>query len=50
MGELKGIAQYEVNLMRDRLHAQALHRRNISLLKREVQREAQEMKKLLGNR
>ena len=47
MTEMKGIAQVEMDMLRDKLHAQALHRRNVYFLKKEVQRETQELKKLL---
>ena len=46
MGEIKAVAQAEMDLLRDKLRAQAAYRRNISFLKREVQREASEFKKL----
>ena len=49
MTEMKGIAQYEMDMLRDKLHAQALHRRNVYFLRKEVQREAQELKKLLNS-
>jgi hypothetical protein len=48
MNEMKGIAQYEVDMLKDKLHAKALHRRNVYFLKKEVQRETRELKKLLN--
>ena len=48
MGEMKGIAQYEMEMLRDKLQAQALHRKNVYFMKKEVQRETQELKKLLN--
>ena len=46
MGEFKGIAQSDISLLRDKILAQAAHRKNIRFLKKEVQREAKEFKKL----
>ena len=46
MGEIKKIAQAEMDLLRDKLRAQAAYRKDISFLKKEVQREAQEFKRL----
>ncbi len=48
MNEMKGITQYEVDMLKDKLHAKALHRRNVYFLKKEVQRETRELKKLLN--
>ena len=50
MGEMKGIAHYEIDRIKDRLHAKAMHRRNVYYMKKEVERETQELKKLLGTR
>ena len=46
MGEIKRIAQVQMDLLRDKLHAQAQYRKNISFLKKEVEKEAKEFKKL----
>ena len=50
MGEMKGVAQYEMELFKEKLQAQRLHRRNVYFMKKEVERETQELKKLLGSR
>lgn len=48
MGEMKLIAKYEMDMLMERLHEKALHRRNVHCMKKEVQKEAQELKKLLN--
>ena len=50
MGGLKGVAQYEIDMLKEKLHAKALHRRNVYFMKKEVERETQELKKLLNSR
>ena len=50
MGEMKRITQYEIELLKERLHAKALHRRNIYFMKKEVEQETRELKKLLNTR
>ena len=50
MGEMKGIARYEVEMLKDKIHEKALHRKNVYFLKKEVQKETQELKKLLNGR
>ena len=50
MGEMKGLAQYEIDLLKEKLHAKALHRRNVYFMKKEVERETRELKKLLNTR
>ena len=50
MGELKGVAQYEIDMLKEKLHAKALHRTNVYFMKKEVERETQELKKLLNSR
>ena len=48
MGEMKGIAHYEMEMLKDKLHEKALHRKNVYFMKKEVQKETQELKKLLN--
>jgi len=50
MGEMKGLAQYEIDMLKEKLHAKALHRRNVYFMKKEVERETRELKKLLNTR
>ena len=50
MGEMKGIAQFEIDMLKEKLHAQREHRRNVYFMKKEVEKETQELKKLLGTR
>ena len=50
MGDMRDIAQYEVDMFKERLHAKSLHRKNVYFMKKEVQKETQELKKLLQSR